>query len=71
VYGSHDLTQSLLEHDLVDQYQLWVHPAVLGKGRRFFEAGVERMDLGLADATVISPGVAILTHQLEGVRGDT
>jgi dihydrofolate reductase len=65
VYGSHDLTQSLLEHDLVDEYQLWVYPVVLGRGRSFFEDGVGRMDLELVDTTVIPPGVAILRYQLQ------
>jgi dihydrofolate reductase len=63
VYGSHHLTQSLLEHDLVDEYQLWVYPVVLGRGRSFFEDGVARMALDLIDTTVIPPGVAILTYQ--------
>src|SRR5215208_797268 len=63
VYGSNDLKHSLLEHDLIDEYQLWVHPVVLGKGRSFFEEGVERMDLDLVDTTVIPPGVAILTYR--------
>jgi dihydrofolate reductase len=63
IYGSHDLTHSLLEHDLIDEYQLWVYPVVLGKGRSFFEDGVERMALDLVDTTVIPPGVAILTYE--------
>jgi dihydrofolate reductase len=63
IYGSHNLTHSLLEHDLIDEYQLWVYPVVLGKGRSFFEDGVERMALDLVDTTVIPPGVAILTYQ--------
>lgn len=63
VYGSHDLIQSLMEHDLIDEYQLWVYPVVLGRGRRFFEDGVERMALDLVDTTVIPPGVAILTYR--------
>jgi dihydrofolate reductase len=63
IYGSHDLTHSLLEHDLIDEYQLWVYPVVLGKGRSFFEDGVERMALDLVDTTVITPGVAILTYE--------
>jgi dihydrofolate reductase len=64
VYGSHDLAHSLLEHDLVDELQLWVYPVVLGKGRTFFEDGVE-LALELVDTTVIRPGVAILTYRLE------
>ena len=63
VYGSHVLAHNLLEHGLVDEYQLWVYPVVLGKGRSFFEDGVKRMNLDLVDTTVIPPGVAILTYQ--------
>jgi dihydrofolate reductase len=63
VYGSLALAHSLLEQDLIDEYQLWVHPVVLGKGRTFFKDGLERMDLDLVDTTVIPPGVVILTYQ--------
>jgi dihydrofolate reductase len=66
MYGSHDLMHSLLEHDLIDEYRIWVHPVVLGKGMSFFEDGVERMALDLIDTTVLSSGVAILTYQSEG-----
>jgi dihydrofolate reductase len=52
-----------LEHDLIDEYQLWVYPFVLGKGRSFFEDGAEQMALELLDTTVIPPGVAILTYR--------
>jgi dihydrofolate reductase len=62
IYGCHDLMHILLEHDLIDEYRLWVYPVVLGKGRSFFDDGVERMALDLVDATVIPPGVAILTR---------
>ena len=52
-----------MRHDLIDDYRLWVHPAVLGKGSSVFEDGVERMDLELVDATAIPSGVAILTYR--------
>lgn len=63
VYGSLDLVHSLVEHDLIDEYQLLVHPVVLGKGRSFFKEGVERMAFDLVDTTVVPPGVAILKYQ--------
>ncbi len=63
MYGCHDLMHSLLERDLIDEYRLWLYPVVLGKGRSFFEDGVERMALDLVDTTVIPAGVAILTYQ--------
>jgi dihydrofolate reductase len=63
MYGCHDLMHSLLEHDLIDEYRLLVHPVVLGKGRSFLKDGVKRMALDLVDTTVIPPGVAILTYR--------
>jgi dihydrofolate reductase len=61
VFASPTLMHGLLGHDLIDEYRLWVHPVVLGRGRPVFDDGVERMDLELVDATVIPPGVTILT----------
>jgi dihydrofolate reductase len=63
MYGCLDLMQSLLEHDLVDEYRLLVHPVLLGKGRSFFKDGAERVNLDLVDTTVIPGGVAVLTYQ--------
>jgi len=63
MYGCHDLMHSLLEHDLIDEYRILVHPVVFGKGRSFFKDGAERVNLRLVDTTVIPPGLAILTYQ--------
>jgi dihydrofolate reductase len=63
MYGCHDLMHSLLEHDLIDEYRLLVHPVVLGKGRSFFKDGVKRIALELVDTTGVPPGVAILTYR--------
>ena len=38
MYGSADLMQTLIEHDLIDEYRIWVHPFVIGRG----EAPVHR-----------------------------
>ena len=63
VYGSGDLTNTLVAHDLVDEYRLWVHPVVLGRGSSFFEDGSKRIDLELVDSTALPSGVAILTYR--------
>src|SRR5436305_1025151 len=39
VFGSGQLVQTLIEHDLVDQYNLLVHSVVLGSGKRLFQDG--------------------------------
>ena len=62
-YGGHDLLQSLLEHDLIDEYRVLVQPVLLGKGRTFLKDGAASVNLDLVDTTVIPPGVAIFTYR--------
>ena len=39
VVGSANLVQTLLQHDLVDELDLWVFPVVIGSGKRLFDNG--------------------------------
>ncbi len=63
MYGCHDFMHKLLEHGLIDEYRILVHPVLLGKGRTFLRDGAKQVNLKLLDTTVIPPGVAILTYQ--------
>jgi len=38
MYGSSSLMQTLMKHNLIDEYRLWVRPFGLGSGTRFFPA---------------------------------
>ncbi|MEU7145681.1 dihydrofolate reductase family protein [Nocardia sp. NPDC046473] len=60
--GSRDRLQSLMRHDLVDEYLLLIAPTVVGTGRRLFD-GIELGDLRLVGATPTSTGVIIATYQ--------
>jgi dihydrofolate reductase len=62
VLGSSTLVPTLAAHDLVDEYQLWLHPVVLGSGKRLFSGGGERADLRLVDSTTTGSGLVILTY---------
>jgi dihydrofolate reductase len=64
VIGSATLAQTLAAHHLVDEYQLLVHPVVLGGGKRLFDRGGARVDLQLVDSTTASSGLVLLTYQL-------
>jgi dihydrofolate reductase len=64
VLGSATLVHALLAHDLVDEYQLWLHPVVLGRGKRLFGDGDgNRADLRLVDSMTTGTGLVILTYQ--------
>jgi dihydrofolate reductase len=66
VHGSGELTQSLIESDLVDEYRLWFFPVVLGNGKRLFGAGSVPTTLRLVDSKTTSAGVAIHSYQRAG-----
>jgi dihydrofolate reductase len=66
VHGSSNLIQSLLRHNLVDEYRLWVFPVVIGSGKRLFAEGAIPAGLRLVDSKVSSTGVLIGTYQPAG-----
>ena len=63
VAGSSQLVQTLIHHDLVDTYQLWLHPVVLGTGKRLFPDGTPPTHLKLTTTTTSPTGLAILTYE--------
>ncbi|MEC0174493.1 dihydrofolate reductase family protein [Paenibacillus favisporus] len=63
VVGSRRLTQALMEHHLVDEYRIWVHPVVLGSGERLFLEGGRPFSLDLASVQSTSAGAVILTYR--------
>jgi len=63
VMGSGELIQTLMRHDLIDEYLLMIHPLVLGTGRRLFPDGGPTAHLRLVDSTATTTGVLIATYQ--------
>jgi dihydrofolate reductase len=63
VMGSSRLAQTLMEHKLVDEYQLWLHPVVLGSGKRLFREGGPRAEMKLIDSRTSADGLVILSYQ--------
>jgi dihydrofolate reductase len=62
VIGSGVLVQTLMEHDLVDEYRLMIYPLVLGKGKRLFREGSPKKSLRLSDSKISGNGVLIATY---------
>ncbi|WP_224338060.1 dihydrofolate reductase family protein [Haloprofundus halobius] len=66
VQGSQNLIQTLLAHDLVDEFWLWIFPVVLGVGKRLFGDGTVPAALELTDAETSSTGVQMLRFERAG-----
>jgi dihydrofolate reductase len=66
VLGSGNLVQTLIEHDLVDEYALMIHPLVLGTGRKLFEEGLHKVSLRLVGSMTTTTGVVFASYAPEG-----
>ena len=62
VLGSGALLQSLMSHNLIDEYVLQIHPLILGSGSRLFNDG-PFASLRLVGTTTTTTGVVIATYQ--------
>jgi dihydrofolate reductase len=62
MYGSATLLQTLMRHNLVDEYHVGVHPIVLGSGTRLFTDDGVPATLRLAKSRTLDTGVLDLTY---------
>src|SRR3954454_11218765 len=69
VHGSPGLIQTLLEHDLIDEFRIWIFPLVIGTGKRLFADGTIPAGLRLVDSEVSKTGVTINTYERAGDIG--
>jgi len=63
ILGSGELIQSLMRHNLIDEYVLLIFPLVLGSGRRLFRDGGVPATLRLVNSVTTTTGVIIATYQ--------
>jgi dihydrofolate reductase len=66
VYGSANLVQTLLKHDLVDAFWLKIFPITLGGGKKLFADGTIPAAFQVTESTVTSKGVIIVNYERAG-----
>lgn len=66
LYGSANLLQTLLKHDLVDEFWLKTYPLTLGSGKRLFVDGAIPAAFKVTESTVSPTGVVIVNYERAG-----
>jgi dihydrofolate reductase len=66
VYGSANLLQTLMKHDLVDAFWLKIYPLTLGTGKRLFAAGTIPAAFKVTESQVSPSGIMIVNYERAG-----
>jgi dihydrofolate reductase len=66
VWGSGNLIQTLIKHDLVDAFWLMIYPITLGVGKRLFAAGTIPAAFKVTESNVTSNGVIVVNYERAG-----
>jgi dihydrofolate reductase len=70
IFGSGDLVNTLMQHDLIDEYRLMVFPVVVRSGKRLFGDGNDTKTLKLVDTKTFGSGVVVLSYQPAANQGE-
>jgi dihydrofolate reductase len=68
IFGSAALVNGLLQHKLIDELRLLVHPVVLGRGKRLFAEG-SPVGLEAVEAKVFGSGIVLLVFKPAADKG--
>jgi len=61
--GGANLATAFMRHDLIDGYRIYIHPIVIGNGKRLFQLPDARINLKLAETRTFGNGVVLLRYQ--------
>jgi riboflavin biosynthesis pyrimidine reductase len=63
VLGGAELAAAFRQHDLIDEYRLYIHPVLIGRGKPLFTASDVMTDLRLVEIRTFGNGVVLLRYQ--------
>ncbi|TGN19638.1 dihydrofolate reductase family protein [Leptospira idonii] len=66
VYGSANLVQTLMKHDLVDEFWLKIYPLTLGSGKRLFTSGTIPAAFQVTESRISPNGIIIVNYKRAG-----
>jgi dihydrofolate reductase len=66
VWGSGNLIQTLIQHDLIDVFWLMIYPITLGVGKRLFADGTLPMAFKVKESKVTPSGVIVVNYERAG-----
>jgi dihydrofolate reductase len=66
VWGSGNLLQTLIKHDLVDVFWLMIYPLTLGSGKRLFADGTIPAAFKVTESKVVPSGVIVVNYERAG-----
>jgi dihydrofolate reductase len=69
VVGGEGLGAAFMEHDLIDEYRICVHPILIGRGKPLFRPSAERIALRLGETRTFGNGVVLLRYERPGGGG--
>ncbi len=61
--GGADLAAAFMRHDLIDEYRLYVHPIIIGRGKPLFPPSDAKINLRLAETRTFGNGVVLLRYE--------
>jgi dihydrofolate reductase len=67
--GGADLAAAFMQHDLIDEYRLYVHPIVIGQGKPLFPPSEAKINLRLAETRAFGNGVVLLRYRRPHAEG--
>ncbi len=63
VYGGAEFVSNLIKHNLIDEYHLFINPAIIGNGMSIYKNIEKRMNLKLVKASSFDCGIVVLHYE--------